>query len=89
MGAWGLAIFSDDEACDIKNEYKVLAAFIDDDELILKKLKAFFGVKNDLNDIDAAFWYSLAVLQCKYGRLCDEVKNNALECIDKRFTMDG
>jgi len=27
MGAWGTAIFSDDEACDVRREYNVLALF--------------------------------------------------------------
>ena len=90
MGAWGTAIFSDDEACDVRTEYNVMAAYIDDDdELILQKMKEYFHVENTVNDMDAVFWYSLAVLQTKYGRLCEKVKNNALECIDKRYTMDG
>ena len=89
MGTWGTAIFSDDEACDIRTEYNVLAAYIDDDEFILQKLKEYFHVGNKTDSINAVFWYALAALQTKYGRLCEEVKNNALECIDKRYTMDG
>ena len=89
MGAWGTAIFSDDEACDIRTEYNAMAAYIDDDELILKKLKEYFKVKSELNDMDAVFWYAVAAQQVKYGRLCDEVKEYALECIKRRYTFDG
>ena len=89
MGAWGTAIFSDDEACDIRTEYNVLASHIEDDDLILEKMKEYFDVGKKLNDIDAVFWYAMAALQTKYGRLCTEVKNNALECIEKRCTIDG
>ena len=89
MGTWGTAIFSDDEACDIRTEYNILASYIDDDELILQKMKEYFDVGEKLNDIDAVFWYAIAALQTKYGRLCTEVKNNALECIEKRCTIDG
>lgn len=31
----------------------------------------------------------MAAQQSKYGRLCDEVKKNALECINRRYTIDG
>lgn len=89
MGAWGTAIFSDDEACDVRTEYNVLAAYIDDDDMILQKMKKYFHVKDNLNDMDAVFWYAIASQQSKYGRLCDEVKENALECINRRYTMDG
>ena len=89
MGVWGPAIFSDDEACDVRTEYNVLAYYIDDDEMILLKMKEYFHVKDDLNDMDAVFWYAMAAQQSKYGRLCDEVKERALECIDRRYTMDG
>lgn len=88
MGIWGTAIFSDDEACDIRTEYKTLAAYIDD-EVILQKLKKYFQIGDTVDNINATFWYALATLQTKYGRLYEEVKNNALECIDKRYTMDG
>lgn len=89
MGTWGTAIFSNDEACDIRTEYNALAAYIDDDEVILQKLKKYFQIGDTVDNINAAFWYTLAALQTKYGRLHEEVKNNALECIDKRYTMDG
>lgn len=89
MGAWGTAIFSDDEACDVRTEYMVMAAYVEDDEFILKKMKEYFSVKNELDDMDAVFWYALAALQVKYGRLCEEVKANALECINRRCTIDG
>ena len=89
MGAWGPAIFSDDEACDVRSEYNILAYYIDDDKIILQKIKEYFHVKDNLNDMDAVFWYAMAVQQSKYGRLCDEVQQNALECINRRYTMDG
>lgn len=89
MGAWGPAIFSDDEACDVRTEYNVLAYYIDDDEVILKKMKEYFEVHDTLNDTDAVFWYAIASQELKYGRLCNEVKENAIECINRRYTMDG
>lgn len=89
MGAWGTAIFSNDEACDIRTEYNVMAAYIDDDEFILKKLKEYFKVKSELNDMDAVFWFAVAAQQTKYGRLCEEVKVNALKCIERKYTIDG
>lgn len=89
MGAWGTAIFSDDEACDVRQEYNVLAAYYDDDEFILCKMKEYFKVKDPLDSMDAVFWYAMAAQQVKYGRVCDEVRKNALECIDRRYTMDG
>lgn len=85
MGAWGTSIFSSDDACDVRNEYNVIIGNGIDDETALAALKKFFEIK-ELCEEDADFWYALAALQHKYGRLMPEVKENALLCIERGFT---
>lgn len=89
MGTWGTSVFANDLSCDVKNEYTILASYFDNDEYILDLLKMYFNINDLPCEDEADFWYSLAFLQTKYGRLCDEVKDNALYCIDRRFTTDG
>lgn len=88
MGAWGTAIFSNDQACDVRNEYIPIIGNGYDDETALKVMKKFFNISEEPDEDDADFWYALASLQYRYGRLSDEVKEKALYCIDNGFTMN-
>ncbi|GHV46942.1 hypothetical protein FACS189499_03380 [Clostridia bacterium] len=78
MGAWGTAIFSDDEAADIKQEYQALVAFGIPNEEAFALTKKYFEVKDD----DTVFWLAIAAIQQKYGILLPEVKDRALEIIE-------
>ena len=77
MGGWGTGLFEDDMALDIKQEYQVLLAYGVPEE------EAFKLVKDEylLGD-DSIFWLTVAAIQQKYGILMEEVKDNALRCID-------
>ncbi len=82
MGAWGPAIFSDDTACDIRDEYKrLLSEGNDGAEAANILIKGWSG---ELDDPETAtvFWLALAATQWKVGRLEDRVKNKALEIIE-------
>ena len=77
MGAWGVKIFQDDIAEDVKDEY------IDR----IKQGKNNIEVTNELieeyvNGLDedeiSVFWFALASIQWDYGRLLEEVKEKAL-----------
>lgn len=89
MGVWGTAIFSNDEASDVKCEYTAIIGNGVTDEIAIKALKKYFRIKETLCEENADFWYALASLQHKYGRLNNEVRDNALQCIENRFTMDN
>ena len=82
MGAWGTAIFSDDFACDIRDDYVK--------EIILGKTstEATETVKSihlptDPDDEELpVFWIALAITQWKKGRLLPEVRDEAISAIE-------
>lgn len=87
MGTWGTGIFSNDEACDVRSEYTAIIGSGIDDAAALKMLKSYFNIQDLPCEEEADFWYAMASLQYRYGRLCKEVKENALECIGKGLTI--
>ena len=84
MGAWGTAIFSDDDALDIKREYQTLLAFGVPNEEALKLTKNFFEVSED----DTVFWLTVATIQQKYGILLPEVKERTLDIIESGADLE-
>lgn len=77
MGTWGTGIFDDDDAADVKEDYRDLVADGNSGEqatdILLNKWKS------DLED--TVFWLALAATQWACGRLEDRVKSHALEII--------
>ncbi len=94
MGTFGTAIFSDDFACDIRDEFKELIGEGMTSDEATKSLVA--SNSDSLSDEDEAsvFWLSLAAIQWKTGRLIEDVKQKAIEVIDtgsdlKRWEVEG
>jgi len=88
MGAWGPAIFSDDLACDVRDEFKDLIVDGLSSEEATNKLIDNYGIsKEDLEEYNV-FWLSLAATQWKIGRLTDEAKTNAIEVIDNGSDLE-
>jgi hypothetical protein len=82
MGTWGPGLYSDDTACDVRDDYKdILGDGIEEPEATKKILEAW---KSELNDIDTApvFWLTLADVQWKLGRLQPDVKREAIKVIE-------
>lgn len=78
MGAWGPAIFSDDTACDVREEYRgLLGDGVPASQATDRLLEKW---KDELSDPDVApvFWLALAATQWKAGRLEERVKQEAL-----------
>ena len=84
MGTWGVGIFQNDVALEVKDSY-------------IKKLQvgksnneAYIETVNELNEIVADpddkidFWLAIASLMYDYGRLTADVKNKALEIINSK-----
>jgi len=88
MGAWGTAIFSDDYALDIKNEYQTLLAFGTSEEEAYSLAKNHFYNECKGTDDEPVFWFSIASIQQKYGILLPEVKENAIKCIDNGSDLE-
>ena len=82
MGAFGAAIFSDDFACDIRDEFKELIG----DGMTSEEATKFLIASNadSLSDEDEAsiFWLSLAATQWKTGRMVEATKQKALGIIN-------
>ncbi|SMQ80559.1 hypothetical protein SAMN05444673_3922 [Bacillus sp. OV166] len=81
MGAWGVAILSDDIAEDVSFRYKdLLGDNYSNEEASRIVIEEYL---NELDDEEiTAFWLSFALIQWKLGRLQEEVKNKALQIID-------
>lgn len=85
MGTWGTAIFSDDTAADVRDQYKMLVAYDYSDEEADKLTKnEFFKEFNPKTDEDEekVFWLALALAKWQTGRLDEETKNKAIEIIE-------
>src|ERR1700747_1074297 len=82
MGTWGTALFSDDTACDVRDEYiDHLGDGLTGAQATERLLSKWASSLND-QDEAPAFWLALAATQWKYGRLESRVLQNALDVID-------
>lgn len=83
MGAWGTGLYSDDIACDVRDDYKdILGDGITEPEateLIIERWK------DSLSDADISpvFWLALADVQWNLGKLQEKVKKEAIKIIEK------
>lgn len=81
MGIWGAAIYSDDLAADIRNEYVTLLSFgmesAQSEQAILTYYDSVIGTEEE-----GVLWFSLALTEWNYGRLSEFVKKNALAYIE-------
>lgn len=75
MGAWGVGIFQNDDAMDVKEMYNS-AIIMMEDEKAEEYVLSEYG-DEATNDI----WIALAVCEWKKGRLSQKVKEKATKCI--------
>lgn len=88
MGAWGTAVFSDDVACDVRDDYReYLGKGLSDGEATAKVLKAYAEQLDDSDD-GPVVWLALAATQWKCGRLEPRVKRQALKIIASGCDLD-
>jgi len=82
MGAWGTALFSDDTACDVRDDYIDHLGDGLTGAQATERLLAEWS--SSLNDQDQApvFWLALAATQWKCGRLESRVLREALNVIE-------
>lgn len=77
MGAWGVGLYSDDYAMDVRADYRDALKFGKTDEEALEEV-----FNKDLppagSEDENVFWYALADTMWNYGRLTTEVKDKAL-----------
>jgi hypothetical protein len=88
MGTWGVGLYSDDVACDVRDTYKeILGDGIDEPEATKRIIEEW---QDQLSDPDDApvFWLALADTQWKQGRLQDRVKLEAIRVIQNATDLD-
>ena len=85
MGTWGTSLYSNDTTCDVRDtyiEFLQIQLMNNQDAFnnTIKKFDEYFGNPDE----EPLFWYAIADTQWKVGRLSKEVKQKALEWIDKK-----
>lgn len=83
MGAWGVKLYDNDVAEDIKNTYKEKLQEGKSNEEVTNEIISDYEYM--LEDVDDAplFWMALADQQWRLGRLLPNVKKQALKWIEK------
>ena len=83
MGTWGTGIYSNDVSEEVRDTYKdLLKDGKSNDDALLKTLEEGKDYLNDSDDT-YGFWLALADTQSSLGRLHPQVKERALELIEK------
>jgi hypothetical protein len=83
MGVWGTAVFSDDNAADLRADYRrMIGDGLSGPEATDRLLEEWMPSSEKDPDMAAVFWLALAVTQWKCGRLEDRVKTEALRVIE-------
>src|SRR5262245_8388808 len=88
MGTYGVGLFQDDVAADVRSQYlDLLARGASDAEAFRTIVREW---KESIADYDDGpiFWLALAATQWEYGRLHPRVKTQALKIIDQRKDID-
>ena len=88
MGAWGTGLYQDDTTCDIKDDYITYLKVGMTNEEATRKIIEENDWCFEYEDEGALLWFALADTQWKYGRLLDEVKEKAIECIDSGVDLE-
>jgi len=87
MGFWGSSLYSNDSTCDIRDGYlNFIREGLSNEEAyekILENLQDYIKF-----DEEPLFWFALAETQWKVGRLRPDVKEKALEWIEKNGGLD-
>ncbi|MFO1066109.1 MAG: hypothetical protein U0892_19790 [Pirellulales bacterium] len=82
MGVWGVAVFSDDLAAEIRGDFRELIGDGLTPSEATDRLKAEYALSLADPDEMPVFWIALALSQWKLGRLEESTKKMALQVID-------
>lgn len=83
MGVWGTGIFSNDDASDLREDYRTLLGDGVSGPEATEKLLQEWRPSSETDPYNAAtFWLALAVSQWKSGRLEGRVKREAIQVIE-------
>jgi hypothetical protein len=82
MGAWGIDIFEDDLALDLKEEYEEILNSGLSHEVATKTLMEHYQEVLEDSEESGVFWLALASIQLEHHSLIKGVKIAALDVID-------
>ena len=82
MGAWGTAIFSDDVAADIREDWRDHIGDGLSPEAATQQVLADYADAVQDQDESGVVWLALAVCQWRTGRIVQSVLDRAIEIID-------
>lgn len=82
MAAWGVAVFSDDLAADLRSDFRELIGDGLSPSDATERLMTEYASSLEDADEMSVFWIALALTQWKLGRLEDRTKKMALHVID-------
>jgi len=87
LGVWGTGLFSDDEACDIRDHYRELLEDGVEDavatQLTAERFRAY------LEEPDGVALLAFAVTQSKLGRLDPDIRDRALALFDRGADLEA
>jgi hypothetical protein len=82
MGTWGVAIFSDDLAADLRGDFRdLIGDGLSPGQAVARLLSDYASSLDDVDETPV-FWLALAQVQWQLGRLDETTKRNALQIID-------
>ncbi len=84
MGTWGVGLFSDDLAADIRNDFRDLIGEGNTAAEATNRLQAEYATSLTDPEEASVFWLALAVAQWNLGRIEESVRQKALEIIDSK-----
>src|SRR6266513_4554081 len=88
MGAWGAALFADDEAADLRDDYRAYLADAQSDAGATDLAARDYDASLDRPGETTAFWLALAAIQWRMGRLDPRVGAVCLTIIDSGIDLE-
>src|SRR5438132_11891503 len=88
MGAWGAALFADDDAADLRGDYRAYLADAQSDSGATDLAARDCGASLERPGETTAFWLALASIQWRMGRLDPRVKAVCLTIIDDGIDLE-
>jgi hypothetical protein len=82
VGTWGVGIFSDDLASDVRGDWRDAIADGLSPEAATARILERYAESRDDSDEATRFWTALAAAQAASGRLQDHVRDEALRLIE-------
>jgi hypothetical protein len=87
VGTWGPGLYENDSTCDVRDSYmRFLREGLDDQDAHEKTLEEFREYIGDQDE--SLLWFALAETQWSVGRLTSEVKEKALDWIEKKGGLE-